>query len=366
MPTATHPITHALSAEEIQGRLAALGDAPVGPVLSLPDDGNDVSPDTAFRYYAPFEDAANEYVRFSQTSERRIYTGIPEFDGAMRGVAPKELCLINGFAHSGKTVFATKVMQANQDKRGVLFTPDETRVLVLVKLACAQEGVSAEHLEDLLARGDDWAEDLLRRTATETYPNLAVFDELSSLDSMSFALDECAAAWGDDPQYAVIDYADLIETGAEDPAGRLNAIKRWGKKHDLPLFLLHQTSRTAGADGRKMTISSGNHGGEQQATFVVGVRRKRNQYESIADDLRLRIATSSKDTDSLQHQLADAEYEIQRHRNTITFSLVKNKRPPGRLVEDTDFRLDPDTGAITPLGYGGGEPLLKGYAGDEF
>lgn len=315
----------------------------------------------------PFEEAANEYVQFSRTVERRVYTGITEFDGAMRGVAPKELCLVNGFAHSGKTVFVTEVMRSNPHKRVVLFTPDETRVLVLVKLACATAGVSAEYLEDRLMRGDDWAENLLRETATENYPLLAVFDELSSLDSMSYALDECAAAWGDGPEAVIIDYADLIDAGVDDSPGRLNAIKRWGKKHDVPLFLLHQTSRTAGADGRKMTISSGNHGGEQQATFVVGVRRKRQQYQTMIDDLELRIATSQKDTDKLRHMLNDAVYERDRHRNTVTFSLVKNKRPPGRLVEDTDFRLDPDTGRVERLGHDTGEPVsLAEYHQESF
>jgi hypothetical protein len=40
------------------------------------------------------------------------------------------------------------------------------------------------------------------------------------------------------------------------------------------MLVLHQSSRTAGADGKKMTISSGAYGGEQQATHILGVRRK--------------------------------------------------------------------------------------------
>lgn len=319
-----------------------------------------------FRYYVPFEDAASEYVRFSRDTERRIYTGIPEFDGAMRGVSPKELCLINGFAHSGKTVFVTQVMGANRHRRIVLFTPDETRVLVLVKLACAAEGVSAEYLEHRLADGDPWAEDVLRRTASELYPHLAVFDELTSLDSMSYALDEVHKAWGDQPEAVIIDYADLIDAGTEDTPGKLNAIKRWGKNHDIPLFLLHQTSRTAGSAGAKMRIDSGSYGGEQQATFVIGVRRKRAQYQAMVDDLELRIATSQKDTDKLRHMLEDARYELNKHLNTVTFSLVKNKRPPGRLVDDTDFTLDPETGVVVPLGHTATPPSIQQWEQQEF
>ena len=47
----------------------------------------------------------------------------------------------------------------------------------------------------------------------------------------------------------------------------------------------------------------------------------------------------------LQHDLLVAEY-------TITVSLNKNKRPGGRCIEELDYELQVDTGALHPLAAG--------------
>ena len=64
-----------------------------------------------------------------------------------------------------------------------------------------------------------------------------------------------------------------------------------------------------------------------------------NAYTKIIDRIR-----------SLQ------EDQIPRHRDTITVSLVKNKRPPMTLVDDIDFRLDRETGRLLPLFFEGDDP----------
>lgn len=328
-----------LSDEEI----AALWDAPEAPTSPAYDH-------EAYRYFVPLPEAANDFIFQSRTVGERVYTGIDEFDHAMRGLARKEIMIVQGFAHSGKTLFVTQLMKANTDKRVILFTPDESRVLVLVKLASLVTGVSAEEYERRIASGDTTAEDELRAVATTHFPNLAVFDEVNDLRSMDAAYLECRAFWGHEPDVVIFDYIDLLagDSGGDGAtAGKVNALKAWGKRRNHRLILLHQSSRTAGKDGAEVTISSGAYGGEQQATFVVGVRRKRDQWRGRLRDLEEKRATQANPSERLDEQIADAKWQLDRHWNTITFNLVKNKRPPSRLVDEVDFILDHETGALT-------------------
>lgn len=359
MPSAAHTITDELPDDLIAARLEALrnGEDPDARQLiddteqelgvEVPELGQQAS---RAHFFRPFEDAADEYVAWSRSPGTRLYTGIDEFDSVMRGVAPKELCLIVGYAHSGKTVFTTQVLLHNKTRRLALFTPDETRVLVLVKLASIIYGVSAEEIEERLRSGDLEMEESLRDVARRHFPHLAVFDELSELGAMDKALDETEAWWGAPAEGVIIDYADLITGAGEDVPSKMNAIKAWGKRRNVPLFLLHQTSRSSGSAGRKMKINSGGFGGEQQALFMIGVRRKKSQYEALIEDLEEKIANAA-NPDRYEQMLAEAQYELEAHKNTITFSLVKNKRPPSRLVDDTDFVLDANTGRVQKLSH---------------
>ena len=315
-------------------------------VDAVPDD------ELEYRYYRPLPWAADEFVAQARTltSGQRIYTGIDVFDEAMRGLAPKELMVVQGFAHSGKTLFTTAMLQHNRNRRIVLFTADEDRVLVLVKLTSLVTGVSAEQLEYGTANGDAETEALVRDVATYEFPNLAVFDQVNDLRTMSKAMDEVRHAWGAEPELTVFDYLDLLQHGDGDgnTSAKFNAIKAWGKRQDVPLVLLHQASRTGGKDGAEITLTSGAYGGEQQATFVVGVRRKKAWYRAQIAEIKEKLAAQANPSEALQDKLRELEYDLSQHQNTVTFNLVKNKRPPSRLVDEVDFTLDPNTGALRP------------------
>lgn len=321
--------------------------------------GGDVltPPATAGRkHYRPLADAASEYVHSARTRDQRINTGLPEFDAAMRGLGPKELLIVQGFAHAGKTLFTTQMIVHNKDKRMVLFTPDESRVLVLVKLASLISGISAEHLEEMIA-GDNPAGEQIVRDAAAQFPFLAVFDDVADYQSMHRACDEAAAAHGGEAELVIFDYADLFGGVTAEDGGtpqRINTLKAWGKDRAVPLALLHQASRSQGRGGQAMSIDSGAYGGEQQATFVVGVRRKKEQYVSVLRDLEAKMATAKTNQRyEIEEQIAEARHMWWKHSDTITFNLVKNKRPPSRLVDEIDYRLDPQTGRLEQL-----EPLV--------
>jgi KaiC/GvpD/RAD55 family RecA-like ATPase len=310
--------------------------------------------DRDFRYYKPLVHAAEEYVTWAQTPGQRVYLGIPEFDRAMRGLAPQELLTILGYAHSGKTVLLTQIILNNPDRRIVLFTPDETRVLVLVKLAAIVHGVSVETMEERIAIGEQDAIDMVRSTATDHFPNLAVFDEGLGLDQMSRACGEVEEVLGR-PELVIYDYIKLLPDH-DDVVAAYNAIKRWGKGERVPLVVIQQSSRTKGRDGAVVDLDSGEFGGEQQSTFMLGVRRKQDQAKAQIREIEAKLRGNPKDREGLQAALEDNRDLLIRHKNTVTFNLIKNKRPPGRRVDDIDFRMDPETGKLAAMDGHLGEP----------
>jgi len=326
---------------DLAARWEALGSGEQSPVPTPHEQKPHV-------YYKPLEDAAQEFVRWAQSPHERIYTGFTDLDREMRGIAAGELCLILGYSHSGKTLVTLEVLKANRNKNVIYFVPDEPRTLVLIKLACVTHGVNAIDLERAVAADEPQAIELLRSTALEHFPNLAVFDQNMALSDMEKALGEVSDMWGQKPDLVVFDYLELLQGGGEDVPSKANTIKAWGRRHDLPLLVLHQTSRTAGADGKRMTISSGSFGGEQQATHIIGVRRKRFEIEHQIRELEAKLDRSSASERAME-QLDLLRYESRIHQHTLTINLVKNKRPAGTLIDDIDFEIEQGTGRLTRL-----------------
>ena len=307
---------------------------------------SDLSITPKFSYYEPLVRAADDYVHWAQTPNERIYLGFENIDSEMRGIAPAELCIINGYSHSGKTLALLQILVANRDKRVVYFCPDEPRTLTLIKLACVMHGVDSKQLEQQISSNDRSAISLLKETATDHFPNLAVFDQTVSMLDMERALAEVSDAMGD-PQLIVVDYLDLITGGGEDVPSKANAIKAFGKRHNKPLLVLHQSSRTSGADGKKQTISSGAYGGEQQATHIIGVRRKRFEIEAHIRDLQDKLERAT-NTEKIMDRI-ELQYDLRIHMDTLTLNLVKCKRPASNLLDDMDFTIEYGTGRLHKL-----------------
>jgi replicative DNA helicase len=275
-----------------------------------------------------------------------VHLGIDRIDKEMRGIAPGEMAMMLGFAHGGKTLLLLHALRHNRDKHIAMFIPDEPRQLVLTKLTCIQHNIDARELEARVASDDQEAIDLLRRTAEEDFPNLAVFDQPLTSSDMERAYGEVCDVWGQVPDLVVVDYLDLVEAGETVP-DKATFLKGFGRRHDIPLLVLHQTSRTAGADGAKLTMSSGSYGGEQQATSIIGVRRKKYQIAAEINELIEKLDRSH--SERAQDRLDYLRSEARIHEFTVTVSLLKNKRPAGQLVDDIDFELDTATGRLTDL-----------------
>lgn len=303
---------------------------------------------TPNKYYRPLTEAVDEFVHWAQSPEERIYLGFNELDKQMRGVAPSEMLLINGYSHSGKTMFLLSILAHNSDKTVVYFCPDEPRTLTLVKLACVANGINAYDLEEQISQGDTRAVNILKHTAKEMFPNLAVFDQPMTLSDMERAMGETSEMLGK-PCVMVFDYLELLQGGGEDVPSKANTIKAFGKRHHVPLIVLHQSSRSSGADGRKMTISSGAYGGEQQASHIIGVRRKKFEIQSQIQEIQEKLAKGTA-TERLLERLDSLRYDERIHENTVTMNLVKCKRPASALLDDMDYEIEQGTGRLIPLG----------------
>jgi hypothetical protein len=305
-----------------------------------------VAPPPEYRMYSPLSDAADSFVRWAQSPQERIHLGIPQIDAELRGIAPGEIAMMLGFAHGGKTLVLLHALRKNRDKHIALFIPDEPKQLVLTKLTCIHHRIDARELEARVAADDQDAINLLRQTAEEDFPNLAVFDQPLTASDMERAYGELCDVWGQVPELVVVDYLDLVEAGETVP-DKATFLKGFGRRHDIPMLVLHQTSRTAGADGKKMTMSSGSYGGEQQATSIIGVRRKKYQIAHEINELVEKLDRSH--SERSQDRLDYLRMEARIHEYTVTVSLLKNKRPAGQLVDDIDFELDATTGRLAEL-----------------
>lgn len=296
----------------------------------------------ARRHVRPFSEARRRFVREAQ-SDHPITVGVPQLDHEMRGIGPGELAMVNGFTHNGKTQFTANVIHQNHDARILMFTPDETEALVFIKLTALVTGLSAREVE---AKVHDGCPHMLRLLdqVEEEFPNLIVVHAPLTQKLLREATEEAHDMWGDPADLVIVDYLDLLR-GPDLPT-KADALKAYGIEQAIPLWVLHQVSRSAGRNGQRMGIDSGNFGGETWATFVLGVWRKKH-------DLAFRLFELERkhDLKPWEREMCDQlRYELAIHEFTVTVNLSKNKRPGGRTVEDgIDFELMQDSGYLRPL-----------------
>lgn len=294
----------------------------------------------SLQHVRPLSDAARRVITEAQSG--RVCLGFEPFDREMRGMSPGHLTFVTGYAHSGKTLLTLNMVANNAGRRIALFSPDEPAPLVLIKLAALVFGIPVAQLEARVAGYDPEALRLVHETV-EHFPNLLIFDRPITPRIMRACYEEAREVWSEDADVVILDFLDLLQSG--DLSGRADAVKAFASDFEIPLVVLHQTSRAAGSRGQAMRIDSGNFGGETWATFQLGVRRKKAALEAEIDELTRRGDLSS----WTQDRLALLTHERLIHEYTLTVNLTKNKRPGGRLVGEVDFELDHATGALRPL-----------------
>lgn len=283
----------------------------------------------SYKYVHPLVSTYESVLESIRTSEQRFSLGLAELDVRTRGFGPKELILVTGFAHSGKTQLVNTAILNNRDKRVLFFSMDDPAEMILLKLVCMLHDVDAETLERRIREGDAKAKHMLHEAATLTFENLIVVDDSLDLVAMTRAIEEATAYWGAPPECVIIDYLGSMQGGDMGDEGiksKVAGLKGWVKDKPFPTVVIHQNTRSRGAPGEPITLLSGGYGGEQEATILIGVRRKRDAQEL-------------------------EPYERDNHQNTVTIHVVKNKRPPGKTTppDGIDFYMNPATGLIRPM-----------------
>lgn len=284
--------------------------------------------ESRYTFVRPLLGAANDLIDWMSNPDGRLMFGLPDIDAAVRGIARGELAYLTGRAHSGKTQVVLNMIRHQPAGRFLYFTPDEVDNLILTKLIALEHGIPADRLEVRMRAGDPRARGFAYHTALERYPNLVIIDQALTFDQMTMALAEAQDWWGAPCEGVMIDYLDLLPGDADynGTKGKSTRLKQWCKRHRVPVVCIHQPKRGGAQRGRFIGMDDMAQGGETEATFVLGVyRRREDQY--AADDY------------------------LAMHRNTITVAIDKNKRPPCHVGE-FDYFMDPFTGAIRPLAPG--------------
>jgi replicative DNA helicase len=295
-----------------------------------------------YEHLRPLSDARQRFVREAQ-SGRRLFFGIPAIDTETRGISPGHLGVIVGYSNNGKTQLLLNILHHNRDKHIVLFGPDEPSPMILTKLTSLVFDVSARQLEAQVADGDRQALRMLDETVEE-FPNLLIFDKPMTPKLVRRFYEEALDHWGCEGDLACFDYVDLLQCGEHLPS-KMDAIKSFGTDMDVPVIALHQTSRSAGSQGRAMRIDSGFMGGETWATYQFGVWRKKFAIAYELGELYGKRSTTDEDAD----RVMQLHHEALLHDRTITVNLNKNKRPGGERIEDgLDFEVHP-SGQLLPF-----------------
>ena len=290
--------------------------------------GGEADSDKQPNRWAPTSKVVENLIGFIRNPAERWYLGFPEIDLATRGVGKGEVLLVVGRSHTGKSQILLNSIVTNlvndSTAHVVIFSMDEPRELVAMKLFCLLQGRSSTDVEEAIKAGDRNVIDALGLASERELSRVAIIDESMSLEAMSAAMDEAREWWGTNPSFCMIDYLELMGGGDADATGvtsKAQALKRWAKTERVPVGLVHQAGRTAGERGKAAGIHAGRYGGEQEAIFVMEVYRKKDQTDL-------------------------SDWETKYHANSINMNICKNKRT-ARLIDQT-YYLDPECGHVHP------------------
>lgn len=280
-----------------------------------------------YLYVEPLVAGAQDLIDLLANEEERFMFGLAELDTCIRGVGKGELCYLTGRAYSGKTFLVQNAILRQPNHHVLWLTPDETAAAVHCRLVSLIHGLDYDELESRAKAGDSRVKQLIWSTAQESFPHLIVSARSLTFAEMTVALSEAQDIWQAPCQTVVIDYLDLLPGQIDYNGTKRKSVelKAWVKDRDVASVTIHQPKRGGASRGTSIGMDDMANAGETEATYVLGVHRERDNYERGVDD---------------EHRL--------RHRNTVSITLSKNKRPPGRHGS-WEFFMHPSTGRIRGL-----------------
>ena len=298
--------------------------------LSVATDGETVDPSDINKpkTWALTNQVVDNLVGFIRNPSERWYLGFPEIDLASRGVGKGEVLMVVGRSHTGKSQMLLNSIVVNlindPATHVVIFSMDEPRELVAMKLFCLLKGRSSTDVEEAIKANDQRTIQELAEASEKELSRVAIIDESLPLSRMEEVMQEIREWFGTNPSFCMIDYLELLPGGDSDATEvttKAQAVKRWAKTQRVPVGLVHQAGRGSGDKGKAAGLYAGRYGGEQEAIFVIEVYRQRDRYDL-------------------------SPWEKKYHTDSINLNLCKNKRT-ARLIDQT-YYLDPSSGHIHP------------------
>ena len=175
------------------------------------------------RKFALTTTVVDNLIGFIKNPSERWYLGFPEIDLATRGIGRGEVLLVLGRSHTGKSQILLNSIVTNivndPSAHVVIFSMDEPRELVVMKLFCLLHGRSSTEVEERIKDNDSDLLAELERAGREELSRVAVVDEVYGLPSMAEAMDEARTLWGCDPSFCMVDYLELLPGGESDASG---------------------------------------------------------------------------------------------------------------------------------------------------
>ena len=127
-------------------------------------------------------------VGFIQNPAERWYLGINEIDLATRGIGKGEVLMVVGRSHTGKSQMLLNSIVSNlinhPEAHIVIFSMDEPRELVAMKLYCLLRGRSSTDVEEAIKAGDDETINDLALVSDKELSRVAIVDESFTLEIM--------------------------------------------------------------------------------------------------------------------------------------------------------------------------------------
>lgn len=205
----------------------------------------------------------------------RTRLGLETIDNLIGGPAPGELLTITGRSFTGKSIVAQNVVLNNPKVPSIFFSLEMPANQALIRLYSMWSGVDSKEVQKVIDAGKlpDNLYDVV-----DAFPYHRIVDTPGlGLDRMSDAIKAYQDDLGTTPEFAIIDYLELVgrdrsQDAVEGVQNSITAVRDWGRSHNLRVFLIHQSNMSAHIY-EPPTENSPRYAGMAQSDFLLGVWR---------------------------------------------------------------------------------------------
>lgn len=213
-----------------------------------------------------------QYIKDIQ--RRKIKTGWPGVDNAIRGLVPGDVCLIFARTNVGKSALAQSMQMSiweRQQIKSIFFSMEMPVTSVFERMFSMMSGWSENDVEDIFLKGDDE-----RVAKIEAYEEGVFFCDKPGLTLEQI---ETITESAEDIGVIFIDYMGLIKTVGRSFYERLSDVakdlKTMAKALDKVIICIVQVNRKGGDGTIPITIDMGRDSGqiEEASDVILGMHK---------------------------------------------------------------------------------------------